>query len=323
MEALDETVVLSVVVPLYNEAASLVHLHESLVPVVSDATKGNFEILYCNDGSTDETASIVRKLHDDDARVKLLSLSRNFGKELTLAAGIAKAKGQAIILLDGDGQHPVDRIPDFIAAWNTGAKVVIGIDNDYERQGFIKSLGSRLFYSLYNRMTGEMAVQGASDFRLIDRSVQQEIIKFKEPDRITRGLIDWVGFKRAYVHFQTRTRIGGEATYSIRKLTRLASHSFVSMSPVPLYIFGYLGIVITSFALLLGVSVIAEQLLLSDPLKWRFTGTAMLSILVLFLVGLLLMSQGIIALYISHIHNLAKQRPLYIIDSKESCGIDK
>jgi dolichol-phosphate mannosyltransferase len=265
---------------------------------------------------------LIADLRRKNKKVKLLSLSRNFGKEIAMAAGIAQAQGQAVMTIDGDGQHPPNRIPDFVRAWQDGAQVVVGVRTEHQHEGLMKKYGSRLFYILFNSLSGVRMVPGSSDFRLIDRAVQQEFVKLHEPQTITRGLIDWLGFKRTYITFAAEKRAAGTATYKLRKLIRLAVNSFVSLSPTPLYVFGYLGLFITSVSFVLGLSVLIEQLLLGDPLGWDFTGTAMLSILVLFLVGLVLVSQGVLALYVSYIHTQAKGRPVYVINRRESLGID-
>lgn len=318
----DSKTLLSVVVPVYNEAAGLSEFHESLVKEVQRVTH-NYEVIYCDDGSIDETSEIIRKWHDQDPRTKLIKLSRNFGKENTLSAGIATASGDGILTIDGDGQHPVELIPEFVAAWRGGAKVVVGVRSINSGEGWIKRAGSRLFYRLFNQLTGERLVPRSTDFRLIDSAVQEAFLKLPETDRMTRSLIDWLGFKREYIDFKAKARSSGTAPYGYRKLVRLATHSFVSMTPVPLYLFGYLGVIITSGAIVLGGSVLVEQALLGDPWHWNFTGTAMIGILLLFLVGLILLSQGMTALYISHIHSQTKQRPLYIIDYDGSAGIRK
>lgn len=312
--------VLSLVVPLYNEGAGLPTFHESLMGTIQKNISEPYEIIYCDDGSSDQTEALIKQWHAADPRTKLIKLSRNFGKENALTAGIAAAKGQAIITLDGDGQHPVELLPQFIAAWRDGAAVVIGI-REKSSSDWAGRLSSHLFYRLFNSMTGQKLVPGSTDFRLIDRRVQQAFLELKETDRITRGLIDWLGFRRTYINFDANVRIHGEPAYNRKMLVKLAMNSFVSLTPKPLYFFGYVGVLITTLAFLLGLSVFVEQLLLGDPMGWKFTGTAMLSILVLFLVGMILMSQGILSLYISHIHSQSKQRPLYIVDYQGSAGI--
>lgn len=314
-------ILFSVVVPLYNESNGLEAFHVSLMDVLKPLDK-TFEVIYIDDGSEDNTAQIIQNLHKTDMDIKLIKFSRNFGKENALSAGIAQACGQAIIMLDGDGQHPPDLIPKFIKAWQAGAQVVVGIRTDNVDEGWFKKLGSRFFYKLFNRFTGQKLVAGSTDFRLIDKSVQQAFLCLEETDRITRGLIDWLGFQREFINFKANPRLAGSPSYSPRKLMGLAANSFVSLSLTPLYLFGYLGVFITGLSLILGTSVLIEQIFLGDPWHWKFTGTAMLSILLLFLVGMVLMSQGILSLYISHIHNQSKRRPLYVIDHKGSAGLE-
>ena len=313
----------SFVVPIYNEEDGLSRFHNALSEVLKNDLKDDYEVIYCDDGSTDKSTSLVAEFCADNHKVKLLSLSRNFGKESALAAGIAAARGDAVIMLDGDGQHPVELIPKFISAWLKGSEVVIGVRVGNYNQGYIKKSGSRWFYRLFNKLTNQKLIPGSTDFRLIDKAVKNEFLKLEENDRITRGLIDWLGFKREYISFEAGSRSSGAPGYSYKKLATLAANSFVSLTLTPLYIFGYLGVFITSSSFLLGLAVLVEQLLLNDPLNWHFTGTAMLGILTLFLVGIILLSQGILSLYISHIHTQSKRRPLYIIDHKKSVGINE
>jgi glycosyltransferase involved in cell wall biosynthesis len=314
---------LSAVVPLYNEGAGLTNFHALLVGALEKSVGSSYEVLYCDDGSQDDTVKVIEELRRDNLRLKLVKLSRNFGKESALAAGIALARGEAIIMIDGDGQHPAELIPDFVDAWKAGSQVVIGVRTANKNEGWFKHVGSSLFYNSFNKLTRQKMVPGSTDFRLIDGAVQRAFLQLRETDRITRGLIDWLGFDRSYIPFTANERQQGSAGYSRRKLVALATNSFVSLTSVPLHIFGYLGVFITGASLLLGTVVGVEQLLLGDPLRWRFTGTAMLSIMLLFLVGVVLLSQGMLALYISHIHNQSKQRPLYVIDYEHSAGLDK
>lgn len=311
---------ISVVVPVYNESRLITGFHAALLGTLQ-ALPYQFEVIYCDDGSTDDTAEIIRDWCSKDAHIKLIRFSRNFGKESALTAGIAEATGDAIIMLDGDSQHPVELLAKFLEKWEAGAQVVIGVRTANSGEGWVKRHGSRLFYNLLNKITGQKTIPGSSDFRLIDRMVQEAFLSLTESDRMTRALIDWLGFKREYVYFKANAREDGAAGYTFGKLTKLATDSFVSQSPRPLYLSGYLGIFIMIAAFVLGFTVFIEQILLGDPLNWNFTGTAMLGILLLFLVGILLVSQGILALYISHIHSQAKGRPLYIIDRRASAGL--
>ncbi|MDB5167044.1 MAG: hypothetical protein JWN26_189 [Candidatus Saccharibacteria bacterium] len=303
---------LSLVIPVYNEQAGLKAFHNSLVKVIEKLT-ASYEIIYCDDGSIDESRAVLSAIAAKNDKVKTIVFSRNFGKESALSAGITQATGEAIITIDGDGQHPVELIPAFIDAWNAGARVVVGIRKS-SKSNALKKIESKLFYSLFNQLSSQKLIPGSTDFRLIDRSVQAAFLSLGESNRITRGLIDWLGFEPSYIKFELNRRLQGKPGYSQRKLLQLAMNSIVSLSPRPLYILGYLGMIVTTLALVLGLTVIVEQLMFGDPLHWRITGTAMLGIVLLFFVGILLISQGIVAIYISHIHTESKHRPLYVID---------
>ncbi len=314
-----KTPLLSVVVPLYNESAVLMQFHNLLVGALHAAGYTDYEIIYCDDGSLDASVEIVHKLHAESARVKLVALSRNFGKEIATTAGIMQARGQALITIDADGQHPVDLIPEFITRWQQGSKVVVGIRTANRKEGMLKRYGSKLFYRLFNRFTGSRLIPGSTDFRLIDRSVQQEFVRMTERNRITRGLIDWLGYNRDYVYFRANPRLGGEASYSYKKLLKLAVDSVISLSLSPLYVTAYIGAVVLPVSVLLGLFMLINALL-SDPLHLHATGSAYVMVLLLFLVGVLLVSQGIIGLYLSHIHTETQNRPLFVIDKEKSVG---
>ncbi len=308
----------SIVAPIFNEAAGIKQFYAELKELIEKDSAHRYEIVFSDDGSTDDTSKIVTALASKDASVVYIRLSRNFGKEAALAAGIASATGKAIITIDSDGQHPVELIPTFISKWESGAQVVIGIRNKSMSDTRTKRLFSHLFYQFFNSLGTQQLIPGSTDFRLIDQSVQQAFLQLHENDRTTRGLIDWLGFKREFIHFSARERSTGTAGYSMRKLFSLASNSIVSLSPKPLYFSGGIGAIITPLALLTGLVVIIEQLILGDPLHWKFTGTAMLGILLVFLVGIVLVLLGILSLYISHIHSQVKNRPLYVIDPSTS-----
>ncbi len=303
---------ISLVVPVFNEGDGITSLYRDIKKRSEQLSQYSWEILFVDDGSTDSSSEHLRRIAESDKAVSILALSRNFGKEYALTAGISHAHGDAIITLDGDGQHPVEVVDQFIDHWQKGSQVVVGVrkESRFSR--------SRLFYTIFNRVSGEHLTVGATDYRLIDKIVQDEFVQLAESGRITRGLIDWLGFKRTTVMFTPKKREFGKPTYSTKQLLRLAVHSFVSLSNLPLYIFGGLGVAITTLSGLLGIAVIIEQFILEDPLNWNFTGTAMLGILILFLIGIVLMAQGVVSLYISAIHRESKHRPLYIIDRTKS-----
>ncbi len=314
---------ISIVVPLYNEQLGITSFHKSLVKTLITIPDITYEIIYCDDGSTDNTLEVITSLVKKEGFVRIISLSRNFGKEYALTAGIHNANGDAIVMIDGDGQHPVELLGSFIQTWKDGAQIVVGVRKSHTRLPLRVRFNSWLFYSLFNRITRQKLVPSSTDFRLINSDVRSAFLKLQESNRITRGLIDWLGFKPAYISFVANERQFGKPSYDTRQLIELAINSFISLSPRPLYIFGYVGIVISILSAILGCSVIIEQFLLHDPLYWHFSGTAMLGIVILFLVGIVLMSQGVLSLYVSHIHTQSKRRPLYIVDYKHSIGIDE
>lgn len=313
---------LSIVVPLYNESEGLDYFHNKLLlPAVKKASPNSFEIIYINDGSKDDTLKKLQSIAKKDKHIKVVNLSRNFGKEIATTVGISTSQGDATIILDGDGQHPPELIPLFTKKWQEGAQVVIGVRNSNQKEGYVKKYGSKIFYKIFNSTSGAEIVPRSTDYRLIDASVRDEFNKFTERNRITRGLIDWLGFTREYVEFNSPARIAGEATYKTSQLVKLALNSFISLSLKPLLLIAWVGIIITSLALLIGLFVIVEQLLLGDPLGLDFTGTAMLGILIVFLVGLILTSQGIVAMYLSHVHAQTQERPLFVIDKRNSVNL--
>lgn len=314
---------ISIVIPTYNEEEGFEIFHtKHLLPALKKIKKYSFEIIYVNDGSTDKTLGLLKKTADKDKQVKIVNLSRNFGKEIATTAGISISNGDATMILDADGQHPPELIGEFLKKWQEGAQVVIGVRNSNQKEGLIKKYGSKAFYSLFNTASEAEIIPRSTDFRLIDKAVRLEFLRFTERQRITRGLIDWLGFKRDYVVFDAPARLAGNASYKFSQLVSLALNSFVSLSLKPLFFFGWVGGIITTVSLFLGIFILVEQVILGDPLQINFTGPAMLGILMAFLIGLVLISQAVIATYLSHVHTQTQDRPLFVIDHANSIGIE-
>lgn len=318
--SMKEKKLISVVVPMYNEGMAVRRfLDEKLLPVLLKLDYRT-EVVVVDDGSTDRTLEAVRGSElMKKVSTRIIAFSRNFGKEIALSAGIREGKGDAVVMIDADGQHPAEAIAEMVRKWEEGAKVVTAVR---KRNATKHKLGSRLFYFLMRRLGNREMVEGAMDFRLIDRSVAEEFNKFTERNRIARGLIDWLGFRQVYIKVELRGRMGGEPSYSFKKLMALAGDSFVSMSRTPLMLFGYVGVGIMVVSLLLGGFILVQQYILGDPLGLDWSGAVAMSVLVSFLVGLVLVSQAITALYVSQIHNEAKGRPLYVIDREKSVGLE-
>lgn len=304
---------ISIIIPCHNEATNIASLHRELTAVV-DPLPEQFEFLFVDDGSRDGTPSCVREVAAGDPRVRLIELARNFGKEVATTAGLHRAEGAAAITIDADLQHPTALIPELIAKWRDGHEVVIGvrrIDRGYA--SIVKRLGSKAFYRIMNAISEVEIMPRSTDYRLLDRSVIEAFVNFTERNRITRGLIDWLGFRRAYIEFTPAKRASGQSAYSFRKLFQLATNSFVSMSLLPLKIAGYLGLIIMFTAGPLGLFIFWSKYVAGDPFQMQFSGTATLAVIIMFLVGLILASQGLMALYIANIHTEVMNRPLYVI----------
>lgn len=311
------TQLISIVAPVFNERDVLPMFDAALRKELATMTENQYEIIYCDDGSTDGSLALLQDLCEQHSDTRLISLARNFGKEIATTAGIQAARGEAIITIDSDGQHPVEMLSNFIRKWCEGNRVVVGIRTSNQREGVVKRLGSKFFYLLFNKLSGVRLVPGSTDFRLIDSTVQRDFAQMTERNRITRGLIDWLGYEQTFVHFKAHPRLHGQAGYSFRKLSRLAIDSVISLSIAPLYATAYLGIVILPLSILLGLFMVIDALA-GDPLHVHATGSAYVMVLLLFLVGILMVSQGISGLYLSHIHAETQNRPLFVVDEKAS-----
>ena len=314
---------ISFVVPIYNEVEAFSDFYAKMLLPELQKISYDYELILVDDGSKDGSLELIQKLAEEDKHVKVLRFSRNFGKEVALTAGIREADGDAILTMDADGQQPPKLIPEFIKKWEDGAEIVIGVRGKFEKHGLIAKTGSKLFYKILGMMGVKDTVPGSTDFRLIDRCVADEYNKLTEHSRITRGLMDWMGFRKEYIDYIYGNRLAGKPSYNFSKLFHLAIDSFISLSTTPLVIFGWIGGFITIASFILGVFVIIEEFIMGDPMQLKWTGTTCLSIFISFLIGLVLISQAITALYVSHIHAEAQGRPLYIIDRRNSRNLNK
>lgn len=308
---------LAIIVPVYNEADSINEFDQLLRSTLAPLPDLIRHIVYVNDGSTDASYKLLTKLARDHNDTTVLCLSRNFGKEIATTAGILETDADALLTLDADGQHPVERISDFIAAWQDGAQVVVGVRTQNQGEGAVKRLGSKLFYYLMRHLSSTDITPGLTDFRLIDREVKDEYSRMTERSRITRGLIEWMGYPTAYIDFVAHKRIAGAPSYSYRKLQRLAIDSFISMSTTPLVFVMWLGLSVLVISLLLGAFMVLNALL-HDPWHLDIRGSAYLIVFVTFLTGIILVSQGVLGLYMAQIHKESQGRPLYIVNRHRS-----
>ena len=301
---------ISIVVPAYNEEQSIETFHSSLSGVLTEIPY-TYEIIYINDGSRDLTQEKIESIANRDAKVRFIEFSRNFGKEEATSAGLHHCRGDAAISLDADLQHPPILIPKFIEKWQKKADIVVGVRKTSVSDSLVKRVGSKIFYYIIHRISDTPPTPHATDFRLLDRKVINEFNRLTERNRITRGLIDWLGFKRDFVYFEADNRIAGNASYSLNKLIKLAINSVISLRLLPLRIAGHLGAIITVLAGILGVVMLFDRFVFDQELL--FSGTANLATVILFLVGIILMSIGLLAFYIGNIFQETQGRPMYII----------
>lgn len=307
----------SLVIPIHNEQDNILW-HFDIIKTYFDERSLNFEIIYVDDGSVDDSLNIIQKICSDNKDVvHYLSLSRNFGKEAATSAGIKNSTGDAVIVIDGDGQHPIELLDSFIELWNKGNDIVVGIRTSNKNEGILKKYGSRLFYKILKFIGGKDVIAGTTDFRLIDKKVVEEFNKLTERNRVTRNLIDWLGFKRAEVNFEANERHAGNAGYTFRKLFKLAINGIVSHSTRPLKLIALLGLIISALSAFMGVLLATQKYILGDPFGLSITGSALLALFVTFLVGIVLVCQGLLALYLESVYFETQNRPLYIVKDKK------
>jgi glycosyltransferase involved in cell wall biosynthesis len=308
---------ISVVVPVYNEEGNIRIISDAIFKALHSFTsKYIIDVLFVNDGSSDGTEVEIRNLSARDSRVRAIHFTRNFGKEQALTAGIINSGGDAVITIDADGQQPPEIISQFIEKWEKGIPVVVAIRKSHKGENFLKRAGSYVFYKVMSFAGDTNIMAYSTDFRLIDRRVVESFRSFGEQNRMTRGLIDWLGYKTEYVKYDSNLRKRGHAGYSYAKLIKLALTSIATHSLLPLKIVGYLGFIMTGFSFIFGSFVVVTRYVFPSNWALSLTDAGMLSILVIFLVSLILSCLGLMALYIGNIQIESLKRPHFIIREK-------
>jgi dolichol-phosphate mannosyltransferase len=302
---------LSIVIPLYNEEENIGPFLDELRNVESRLTGYQLEVLFVNDGSVDASGERVKEMQKTDPRIRYIEFSRNFGKEAATSAGLHHATGDAVLLIDADLQHPIELIPEFVKKWEEETDVVIGVRKRSKSEGIIRRIGSAFFYRIVNLISETKIVPQSTDFRLLDRRVVDAFNGLSEHERMTRALIDWLGFRRDYIYFDAKKRTSGVPTYSLSHLVRLAVSGIITQSMLPLRLTGYLGVFIVFFSGVLGIVEFIDRFVYSWG--FNFSGPAILATIILFLVGIVLMSIGLLAFYIEHIYRDSQSRPLYVV----------
>jgi glycosyltransferase involved in cell wall biosynthesis len=310
---------LTIIVPVKDEEAAIGPCLDRLMPVleaIPDPASKSFEILFVDDGSDDTTLDVIRKANAADPRIRGISLSRNFGKEAALSAGLDAARGNAVVPLDVDLQDPPEALSKMIAQWRSGFDVVYGVRDNRETDSFPKRLTADLYYRAHNWLSEDKIPEHAGDFRLLDRKVVDVIRLMPERNRFMKGLFAWAGFRQAAVGYHREERKVGKTKYNYWKLWTLAIDGITSASTVPLRIWSYLGASVALGALAYSVYIIIRTLTSGIDVP----GYASLMVAVLFLGGLQLLSLGVLGEYVGRILTETKGRPLYIV--RETIGVD-
>ncbi|AKV03095.1 Glycosyl transferase, family 2 [Labilithrix luteola] len=302
---------MSVVVPLFNEANNVEPLYDALESVRIANARERWEYVFVDDGSRDDSLLVLARLADRDAKVKVVSLARNFGKEVALSAGVTYGAGDAVVTMDADLQHPPEVIPALLEKWRAGAEVVVAVRRRTARKAFLRRASSHLFDALARLFSGDSQVLEGTDFRLIDRRVRAAFLLVRERRRAYRQIVDWLGFVRETVPFDAARRHDGRSTYSLPKLWNLAIDMIVSRSAVPLRVLLYLGLLI-SFASTLSLMWMFLAFYYVDP-KWWYTPLAQAVVFNTLLIGIVLIALGVVGLYVGRIHEEVLGRPLFLV----------
>jgi glycosyltransferase involved in cell wall biosynthesis len=302
---------LSIVVPMYNESEGVDVFFATLCPILSSITL-DWEIICINDGSSDDTLMHLKHHAAADHRIKFVSLSRNFGKEAALTAGLHHAFGQAVIPIDADLQDPPELIPDMVAKWQEGYKVVLATRSKRDGDSFFKRTTARVFYKLMGNLTRFHIPANTGDFRLMDAEVVSVIRLLPERSRFMKGLFAWVGFTSTTIYFERKPRAKGEAKQSYRSLWELAKDGIFSFTTLPLRLTTYLGALISLVSFSYAVFLILRTLIFGVDVG----GYASTMVAILCIGGIQLLSIGIIGEYIGRIYRETKQRPLYVVEEK-------
>ncbi len=305
----------SIIIPIYNEEQTLPVLHERLVGTLHPLGE-SFEVILIDDGSKDNSFELLRQIHATDARFKVLRLSRNFGHQVAISAGLDFARGEAVILMDGDLQDPPELLPKMIEKWREGYQVVYTVKTS-RKENKLKRLAFKMFYHILHALSSIQIPMDAGNFSLMDRKVVDVLRQIPERHRYISGLRAWVGFRQIGIEYDRGPRYAGEPQMSFGRLLQLALDGIFSFSNVPLRVASYIGFLSALVAFAGGLFVVYEKLFTNKAiLGWASTICT-----IAFLGGLILMTLGVIGEYIGRIYDEVKQRPLYIIS--EGIGFEE
>lgn len=300
---------LCVVVPCFNEEACLRTFHQQLRGALERIPDAEVEILFVDDGSRDGTPQILAELSREDQAVRVLTLSRNFGHQIALTAGLDAADADAVVMMDSDLQHPPSLIPAMVAHWRAGSDIVSAVRQETHGASSLKRLSAAGFYRLINLLSDTHIVPGAADFCLLSRQAHRALISVRERNRFLRGIVSWIGFSRTFIPFQAPPRFAGQTKYSTAKMLGLAMSAIFSFSTLPLRLATRLGLLISAAGFAYFIYVLIARVFLARTVEgW----TSLMSV-VLILGGGQLIFTGLLGEYLAVIYDEAKRRPLYFI----------
>jgi dolichol-phosphate mannosyltransferase len=310
---------LSVIVPCYNEQEVLLATHERLTSVLAAITWLDYELIFVNDGSHDDTQVILAQLQRADRHVRVLLLSRNFGHQIAVTAGLEEATGDAVVIIDADLQDPPEVIPQMVQLWREGNEVVYGIRTDRQGESKFKLWTAKVFYRLINRLSETKMPFDAGDFRLLDRRVVQVINDMPERARFLRGMVSWAGFRQTSLPYERAARHAGTSKYPLTKMVSFAMDGIISFSLVPLKLAIWTGFLAIWIAVAGIIVAIIDRVMDKNLTR----GWASLFVAVLFMGGVQLVSLGILGEYLGRIYTEVKRRPLYVVQERLGFTADK
>lgn len=300
---------LSVVVPLYNECGSLAALHRRLGAVLERLPVADSEVVFVDDGSRDGTFAELAALRAGDRRLRAIRFARNFGKEAAMAAGLRAARGDVVVLMDGDLQHPPELVAAMLACWRAGAQMVTAVRRSRATDPWLRRQLSRAFYRLFERVSEVSLAEGGGDFRLFDRVVVDAINSLPERTRFMKGITSWVGFRQQEIEFEPAERESGRSAWSLLRLARYAIDGLSAFSTLPLRVWSLVGLVLAALSVLYGGWLTLRTLIWGIDVP----GYASIMVAVLFLSGVQLISLGVLGEYIGRIFTEVKMRPMYLV----------
>ena len=307
-ETMSLPIFLTVIIPVYNEHEVLKNFHSRLIAAIASIHK-SIEILYVDDGSQDGSDKIIKQLKQHDSRISYLALSRNFGKEIALTAGLNYAQGEFVMIMDADLQHPPELIPKFIQVAKQGYDIVYARPMNREIESWLKRNLTDIFYKTINSVAKIYIPSHASDFRLLSRRAVDAVKKIKDQHRFMKGLFAWIGYPQKSIDYKMDGRFAGKSKWSYFKLWNFALEGITSFTIMPLKLASYLGLITAFIAFIYGIIIISKTLLFGDPAR----GYPSLMVVILFLGSIQLFTLGIIGEYLGRTFNETKSRPLYFI----------